>query len=136
MRVAVLAAVVVLADTCPLTGPNGTLATGTWGGENAGVIVTDTLMHVHNGCTYGNAPRPTLTGGRFEVTGVHNITAHPVDLGILHPARFTGRVRGNRMTLTVTLTDTSVTLGPVSVELGVEPRMGPCPICRSPASDR
>jgi len=34
------------------------------------------------------------------------------------------------MTLTVTLTDTAVTLGPVQLTLGKEPRMGPCPICR------
>jgi len=33
------------------------------------------------------------------------------------------------MTLSVTLTDTAVTLGPVTLVLGQEPRMGPCPIC-------
>ena len=132
MRFATIAAVLVLADTCPspLTGPTGALATGTWGGNNAGVVVDDTSMHTHIGCTYGNAPRPGVTQGRFEVMGVHNITAHPVDLGILHPARFTGVVRGRLMTVTVTLTDTAVTLGPVTVQLGAEPRMGPCPICR------
>ena len=27
---------------------------------------------------------------------------------------------------------TAVTLGPVQLELGKEPRMGPCPICRKP----
>jgi len=36
------------------------------------------------------------------------------------------------MTLTVTLTDTTVTLGPVRLAYGKEPRMGPCPICRRP----
>ncbi len=36
------------------------------------------------------------------------------------------------MTLTVALTDTAVTLGPVTLILGQEPRMGPCPICRKP----
>jgi hypothetical protein len=34
------------------------------------------------------------------------------------------------MTLTVMLTDTTVTLGPVQVVYGKEPRMGPCPTCR------
>lgn len=132
MRLAAVAAVLVLADTCPLVGPNGTLPPGAWGGQNAGVIVNDSAMHVHIGCTYGNAPRPELSGGRFVVTGVHNITAHPVDLGVLHPARFSGVVRGRLMTLTITLTDTSVVLGPVTVQLGTEPKMGPCPICRVP----
>jgi hypothetical protein len=36
------------------------------------------------------------------------------------------------MTLTVTLTDTAVTLGPVQLVFGRDPRMGPCPICRKP----
>jgi hypothetical protein len=34
------------------------------------------------------------------------------------------------MTLTVELTDTTRTFGPVTVTYGIEPRMGPCPICR------
>ena len=60
------------------------------------------------------------------------MTEHPVDRGILHPARFSGRVVDGWMTLVVTLTDTAVTLGPVQLVYGKEPRMGPCPICRVP----
>ena len=105
---------------------------GTWGGENAALIADDTSAHVHIGCTYGNVHQQIITDadGRFDVPGEQNITAHPVDRGILHPARFSGRVSGGVMTLTVTLTDTSVTLGPVKLAFGQEPRMGPCPICR------
>jgi hypothetical protein len=137
MRFAVFAMLLVLADTCPPgTGPSGDLPKGTWGGENAVVMVSDTAIHVHIRCTYGNAPRPGLSNGRFEESGQHNVDAHPVDAGIYHPARFTGLVRGSRMTLTVTLTDTNATLGPVVVLYGQEPRMGPCPICRSPAERR
>ena len=71
---------------------------------------------MHIGCTYGNIKQAIVVNadGRFDVPGVQNITAHPVDLGVLHPARFTGRIRGGVMTLTIALTDTSVTLGPVS----------------------
>ena len=49
-----------------------------------------------------------------------------------HPARFSGKIVGRVMSLTVTLTDTAVTLGPVQLTFGKEPRMGPCPICRTP----
>jgi hypothetical protein len=107
---------------------------GTWGGENAALIADDTSAHVHIGCTYGNIQQAIVpdADGRFDVPGVQNITAHPVDLGVLHPARFTGRIVGSQMTLTVTLTDTTVTLGPVKLAYGKEPRMGPCPICRRP----
>jgi hypothetical protein len=103
-----------------------------WGGDNAALMADDTSAHVHIGCTYGNIHQQIITDadGRFDVPGEQNITAHPVDRGIEHPARFVGRVIGGTMTLTVTLTDTTVTLGPVELSFGKEPRMGPCPICR------
>ena len=107
---------------------------GTWGGDNAGLIASDTSAHVHIGCTYGDIHQRLMldADGRFDVPGEQNITAHPVDRGILHPARFVGRVMGSTMNLTITLTDTAVTLGPVLLTYGKEPRMGPCPICRRP----
>ncbi len=112
-------------------GPPKDLA-GTWGGNNAGMFVDDTSAHVHIGCTYGNIHQRVVPDplGQFNVPGEQDITAYPVDRGILHPARFSGRVTGGIMTLTITLTDTAVTLGPVVLTYGKEPRMGPCPICR------
>jgi hypothetical protein len=109
---------------------------GTWGGDNAGLIVSDADVHVHIGCTLGDAPGPIRTDsdGRFEVTGSYNVDAYPVDRGILQPARFTGRIIGQTMTLTVSLTDTARALGPVTLIYGREPKMGPCPICRKPGS--
>src|SRR5712692_3652698 len=64
--------------------------------------------------------------------GEQNIAAHPVDRGIMHPARFRGRILDSTLTLTIQFTDTTVTLGPVLLTFGKEPRMGPCPICRRP----
>jgi hypothetical protein len=105
---------------------------GTWGGDNAGLIADDTSAHVHIGCTYGDIHQALVldSSGGFDLPGEQNITAYPVDRGILHPARFKGRVTGIEMTLTIALTDTAVTLGPVLLVYGKEPRMGPCPICR------
>lgn len=133
------AAATLVIGLCEPTGvkPPKDLA-GTWGGENAGLIADDTSAHVHIGCTYGNIHQQLVldSNGRFDMPGEQNITAHPVDLGVMHPARFVGRVRGGDMTLTITLTDTSVTLGPVVLVYGREPHMGPCPICRRPAMRR
>jgi hypothetical protein len=70
------------------------------------------------------------------VTGLYNITAYPVYRGPDHPARFFGWTDGHVMSLTVALTDTALTLGPVELTLGKEPRMGPCPICRRPGQAR
>ena len=119
------------------TGPTGIVdgtVQGTWGGLNAGLIADDTSAHIHIGCTYGQIHQALVPDaeGRFDVPGQQNITAHPVDLGVLHPARFSGRIADGQMSLTVTLTDTTVTLGPVQLVYGKEPRMGPCPICRRP----
>jgi hypothetical protein len=116
----------------PTSGIKDGVIQGTWGGENAAVIADDTSAHVHIGCTYGNIHQAIVpdNAGYFDVPGEQNITAHPVDLGVLHPARFSGRVTDGHIRFTVTLTDTTVTLGPVDVLLGKEPRMGPCPICR------
>ncbi len=121
------------------TGPpaDGKLAVGTWGGDSAGVIVTDTLSHVHIGCTYGDMGHVTLDAdGRFTVSGSYLLRAYPIAIGPTMPAQFVGRVSGSTLTLTVTVNDTIartiVVRGPVSVRLGTEPVMQNCPICRIP----
>lgn len=131
----------IAAAQCTLLGPSpspGALAKGTWGGDDAAIIVTDSGAHIHVGCTYGDVRGVIVAneGGRFDVAERHNITAHPVDAGIFLPARLTGRATFPTATFTVVVDDTvnnrTVTLGPVSVRFGQEPRMGPCPICRTP----
>jgi len=137
---AVLAAIgLILARDCNIGGPHGSgPIQGTWGGENAGLIAFDTTAHVHIGCTAGDTKQAVVADdqGRFDVAGRYNITLYPVARGPDHPARFTGSTDGRVMTLTVMLTDTAVTLGPVQLELGKEPRMGPCPICWNPSERR
>ena len=64
------------------------------------------------------------------------LRAYPVAVGPSVPAQFTGHVTGKTLTLSVMVNDTvqkaTVSMGPVSMVLGVEPKMGPCPICRVP----
>lgn len=137
MRIAfvvILAAVTWIGCESPTHQPPLPSLVGTWGGDNAGLIATDSSAHVHIGCTVGDIAQSLLVdpSGRFDVPGLYNITAFPVYRGPDHPARFSGRIIGRVMTLTVTLTDTAVTLGPVRLTFGREPSMGPCPICRTP----
>jgi hypothetical protein len=132
MRAALFAATIV-AFAC-YSSPSAPVSeiTGTWGGDDAGLIASDTSAHVHIGCTLGDTKtviRPN-SYGHFDVEGQYNVDAFPVDRGIFHPARFTGDVRGVELTLTVTLTDNGRVLGPVVLTRGKEPKMGPCPICR------
>ena len=119
----------------PSTGP---LELGTWGGPLAAVIVSESLTHVHVGCTKGDVPaRIELDDrGRFDVDGRYLLRAYPVAVGPYLPARFQGVVNGRRLTFSVTVNDTTTgqitELGPVEVRLGVAPQLAPCPICSAP----
>ena len=135
------ASMALLAAVCT-SGPSdpsgGTLALGTWGGDNAGVIATDTVTHVHIGCTFGDMPGSIQLdeAGRFTVDGSYVLRAYPIMVGPPLPAQFSGQVQGRILTLVIAVNDTVeqkvVALGPVTVVYGREPEMGPCPICAAP----
>lgn len=114
------------------------ISAGTWGGDNAGLIVDDTVAHAHVGCTYGNFPGPVPVdaSGHFSVAGSYTLRAYPVQVGPSVPAQFNGTISGANLTMTVIVNDTVekkvVVLGPVTVVYGKDPQMGPCPICRKP----
>ncbi len=129
-----LIVVTTVALGCASTGAPITDVTGTWGGENAGLIATDTSAHVHIGCTLGDTKGRIIADaeGRFSIAGTYDVDAYPIERGIIHPAVFSGQIVGRTMTLTVTLTDTARALGPVVLVFGKEPKMGVCPICRHP----
>ena len=140
------AAAIVLIAACS-SGSNlppydGYVALGTWGGDTAGLIVSDTAMHLHIGCTYGDVSGrvPLSATGDFDVNGSYMLHAYPVAVGPTVPARFVGHQDGSRLTITVTVNDTvahqTVVKGPVVVRYGDEPQMGPCPICRRPIHTR
>ncbi|MDZ4675484.1 MAG: hypothetical protein SGI84_13590 [Gemmatimonadota bacterium] len=138
-----LGAALLLALGCgdgPSLPSDGLLPLGAWGGKGAGVIVTDSVTHVHVGCTLGDIPgRLSLDPeGRFSVAGSYVLQAYPVMVGPSMPAVFSGRLRGRELTLTVVVQDTVsqevVTKGPVTVEFGRDPELGPCPICIIPRS--
>jgi hypothetical protein len=143
-RLLFLLAVPVLAcSSSPTVGPvDGELALGTWGGDSAGMIVSDTALHLHVGCTFGDVSGRVHVNadGSFEVVGNYTLHAYPILVGPTDPARFTGKVSGATATVTAIIDDTAqhqtVVHGPVVVSLGVTPRLGPCPICARPVITR
>lgn len=128
------------ADEALLPPSGDQLALGTWGGDNAGVIVADNATHVHVGCTFGDLPGviPLDASGRFTIDGSYVLRAYPIQIGPPLPAQFSGRVEGAILTLVIAVNDTTenkvVALGPITVRYGRQPQMGPCPICRKPGS--
>ena len=118
----------------------GKLAPGTWGGQDAGVVVTAEGIHVHVGCTFGNIVGNVTVdaAGRFTAEGSYVLRAYPVQTGAALPAQFSGRISGNSLTLAVAVDDTVeqrvVAVGPVTVVFGRESEMLQCPICRVPGA--
>ncbi|MGH7583385.1 MAG: hypothetical protein ACREL5_09190 [Gemmatimonadales bacterium] len=115
---------------------------GTWGGDSAGLIVSDTNFHLHIGCTFGDVSGRVAVDadGNFDVTGSYQLHAYPITVGPTFPARFVGQLHRSLLNITVTVTDTTgdstVVHGPVVVQIGKEPELGPCPICRRPIITR
>jgi hypothetical protein len=117
---------------------DGLIPLGTWGGDSAAMIVSDTAMHLHISCTYGDVSgRIAVNADRsFDVAGSYTLRAYPIAVGPSVPARFVGRILGTTVTVSAIVNDTvghaTVTRGPVSVKLGADPKLLPCPVCRRP----
>jgi hypothetical protein len=135
--VAVVALAVLSCDR-DLSQPSGfvdVVPVGTWGGDSAGMIVGDSSVHFHVACTFGDVSGRIAVNaaGGFNVVGSYMLRAFPIAVGPTLPARFVGQIDGNTVTTTVIVDDTvqkrTVIRGPVRVTLGVDPRLGPCPIC-------
>ena len=69
---------------------------------------------------------------RWQAWILNALGAFPVDRGIRHPARFTGRTDGRTLGFTALLTDTGQSFESGLLVLGREPSMRNCPICRRP----
>src|SRR5690242_17156978 len=94
--VTALAATIAVGAVCtsanPIVPADRLIPLGMWGGKGAGMIVADTGLHLHIGCTSGDiAGRVSVTGaGLFENDGVYRPYAYPVQEGPQFPAHFRG----------------------------------------------
>ena len=83
-------------------------------------------------CAYGAIDEPLIPqrSRSFDLTGTH-VLEHggPIrqdEEPDIHPARYTGRIDGRLMTLTVTLTDSDLTIGTFRLVKGASPRLFKC----------
>lgn len=144
ITIGIAAALVVscASSSATLAVSDGALALGTWGGDSSGLIVSDTAMHLHIACTFGDVSGrvPVASNGDFDVAGSYMLRAYPIAVGPSVPARFIGHLDGATLTVKVIVDDTvqhqTVVRGPVVVKYGDAPRLGPCPICRRPIVTR
>lgn len=97
---------------CP-TGAPERLPEGEWGGQHIGLVASDTGASIEYDCAAGTITGPLrlASRGEFDWRGVH-FPGHGGPARIderveAHPARYTGRVNGESMTLTLILLDDS-----------------------------
>jgi hypothetical protein len=125
----------VLAACAPATtadGVPGTPVTGRWGGDHVALELTATGGAVEYDCAHGGLSQPVRPSsqGEFEVVGVH-VREHggPIREGERPdsvPARYVGRVTGDRMMLRVYAGSRPDTLGPFELRREGEPRLIKC----------
>ena len=116
----------------PATGAANRVSVGMWGGKHIGMEVTDTGARIEYDCAHGTVDQQLVAdeNGRFEVQGVHiQESGGPVregeeDKG--RPARYTGRVEGKTMTLTVRLAGADEPIGTYTLTYGRSPLIRKC----------
>ena len=125
------ALLMVLAGCSTTTGPDAVIMAGSWGGDHAVLDITATSASIEFDCAHGTLPVPlTLNRGTFDVTGdfvqEHGGPIRSDETVDRQPARYSGTVSGNTMTLLVRLTATGQDLGTYMLTRGVSGRVFKC----------
>ena len=102
----------------------GRVAEGLWGGQHVSMSVGGEGARLEFDCARGqiDAPFETDAEGRFDLPGTY--TRHgpgPIRIGktpTARPARYTGRVEGSRMTLSVRLANSDKPLAEYTLTRG------------------
>jgi len=108
------------------------VVTGDWGGQHIGMMATADQADLEYDCAAGKIFGPITPDGlgRFTATGQHypghGGPAFINEEQVKRPARYTGMIRGDRMTLTVILTDTNETIGTFTLIRGQSPFVFKC----------
>jgi hypothetical protein len=113
-----LAALAVLSGV-GCTDPTGPALTGTWGGPEATVTLTAAGGTVEFACGSGtiDAGWQLDDAGRWQASGQYFAGGGPLpsEGRPPHPAAYTGRLRGDLLTFTMTVPDLATSLGPFIV---------------------
>jgi hypothetical protein len=130
-RLAIGALLILLPACGTMTGPDAAIANGTWGGEHALLEITGTGASIEFDCAHGTLQVPlTLTRGAFDVPGdyvqEHGGPIRSDETIDRQPARYTGSVNGNTMTLLVRLTATGEDRGTYALTRGSSGRVFKC----------
>jgi hypothetical protein len=132
IQAAVLLGIVVLSRPgCTLETESGPLAIGTWGGEHMLIEIDQSVARVEFDCAAGTINVPImLSDGDFSATGTftqgHGGPTRVGETDPALPARYFGSVRGDVMTITVTLTGDNRSIGSFELKRGSSGRVFKC----------
>ena len=111
--------------------PAGPLV-GQWGGQHVGLMLDSSGGTLDYDCAAGRIDGPVLPGrdGRFVAAGTHTPgTGGPERIGEArpsYPARYSGSVSGDWMTLRVDVPDRGIVIGPYRLRRGAQPMLMRC----------
>jgi hypothetical protein len=100
---------------------------GVWGGDHIRVEVSDSQVRVTGPCFEGSTEQPVKldASGSFDLAGQIFFFIGPGAPG--YPARYSGSIAGNAMTLVITPTDSKSPLGPFTLVFGKDVQVAhPC----------
>ena len=126
-----LLAFVSLLGACATTAPEGPV-TGAWGGEHLGLPLDGAGGRLEYDCAAGTIAEPLIPAadGSFAVHGTHTPGMGGPEradyIAPSFPARYTGRVGHETMTLRVAVPSRDLTLGPFRLRRDTEPRLLRC----------
>lgn len=102
-----------------------------WGGPHVRLVLTSTGGEIEFDCAHGEIKDSLKRDeqGRFSVAGTFVREGGPVrsdESSASRPALYAGRIEGDKMTLTITLTDSNEKLEEFSLTRGSEGRLWKC----------
>ena len=118
---------------CAPVAPTGAASplTGQWGGQHVGLVLGPSGGTLDYDCAAGRVgPVYVARNGNFAAAGTHTPgTGGPERLGEVrpsYPARYSGSVSGEWMTLRVDVPDRGFVIGPYRLRRGADPILMRC----------
>src|SRR5262245_26869165 len=128
-----LAALATMGCSSAVTRDAAMLPSGTWGGPEIQVIVTNQGATTQFVCAHGAIDQPIEAdaNGDFSATGTY-VYVHPATVAgqaseDSHPARYDGQISGTTLRVSATVPDKQQVFGPFTATLGAT---GPSTRCQ------
>lgn len=131
-RIALGAYGLLVAASCASLAPPAGPLLGSWGGKHVGLMLSAEGGTLDYDCADGGIEEPLMPGrdGRFQVSGWHRPghggPAREGEVLPTWPARYSGSVRGESMTLRVEVPERGIVIGPYQLLRGAEPIIFRC----------